>query len=338
MRLRGFNLIEVAVASALAGIISIAAIGTFAHLNRQLVQVQRETNAADVAKSVTDMLVGSLQGIGGGAIRPFMAVWVEDGGSVNVRDALFPHPPGIKTDRITWATLVESAPTCAITGMTESTVSSTGVGATCCLSRFLTGLPGAPTKPEAITAYAINGDDHVQVVVFNVKPSPCIAEWKSGVLSVLDRAPTKIVSMSGGTLSRARIKTLYVDDENALRDFEQTDFTTFDLVGTRPTLVSSDVFDMQFQLGYDTNGDGRIRDDASTTDEWLYNVIGENPSTFLPADLRMVATGVVVGVRQTDTGQPSRAHIVGSVEIASTSTFIRAAMGRAALRNLFVFH
>ena len=97
---RAFSLIELAVASAMAGVISVAAIGAFAHLNRQLVRTQRYTSASDNAKSVVDLLVTDMQGVGGGAIRPWMAIRLEDGAVKDAaRDNVFKPPPDLPMHR-----------------------------------------------------------------------------------------------------------------------------------------------------------------------------------------------------------------------------------------------
>ena len=109
MKLRAFNLLEVAVASAIAGIIAAAAVSSFAVLNRQLVRLQAETGASDDAKTLIDFLVTDLQAVGGGNVRPWMALWVEDNTQATAtRNAAFGQTTRT-SDRITYALAVPDA-------------------------------------------------------------------------------------------------------------------------------------------------------------------------------------------------------------------------------------
>ena len=51
----------------------------------------------------------------------------------------------------------------------------------------------------------------------------------------------------------------------------------------------------------------------------------------------MVGVGVVVGVPLTDPDYQSSAQIVGGTKILGSRLYLRGAMGKAALRNLFIF-
>lgn len=95
---RGFSLIEVAVAGAIASVVGLAAISTFAILARQMTRLQAEAGVNDEAKTIVDALVGELQGVGGGQVRPWMALRVDDGGT--------------GSDRVTWA--VSRGVTCPV--------------------------------------------------------------------------------------------------------------------------------------------------------------------------------------------------------------------------------
>ena len=131
-QLRAFNLLEVAIASAIAGIIAAAAISSFAVLNRQLVKLQAESGASDDAKTLIDFLVTDLQAVGGGNVRPWMALWVEDNTqSTPLRDSAFNQSPRT-SDRITYALTVPDTRTCQITSMTPSDIFTTGNGSSCC--------------------------------------------------------------------------------------------------------------------------------------------------------------------------------------------------------------
>lgn len=335
---RGFNLLEVAVASALAGIISASAVASFALINRQLVRLQSSSVASDHAKSLIDLLVTDLQGVGGGPIRPWMALWVEDGGAGDPlgRNATFGTPPG-ESDRVTFATLIPATPTCSTTAVTPEVVASTGTGASCCLSQLLAA--GSIAGTTSAHAYLIRSDRHRQITLTLVSAATCTATYAAGPLAPLDR-PAADATFVGGSLVAASVKTLYLGANRELRLFEEKrgfNGATVTIDGDESSRVAGDILDFQIQLGFDRENDGRIADSSSAADEWLFNAAGDVPASFRARDMRMVGVGVIVGVPLTDPDFRSSARIVGGQTIAGSKLYLRGAMGRAALRNIFVF-
>lgn len=347
---RGFSLIEVAVASAMAGIIGVAAIAAFAALNRQLVRLQSESVASDNAKSLVDLAVTDLQGVGGGAIRPWMALWVENGAdsastrpaAPTTRTARFSPPAaatGIRPDRVTFASLIAEAPSCEITSITATTVGSTGIGPACCL-RNLVAAGKIKDRPDRAHTYAIDGADHRQISLSAVDTATCTATWAAGPLAPIDNNPGGLVSLVGGTVVAADIKTIFLASNHDLLVFdEKDDFAggNVDLKLLEISRIASDVYDFQVQVGYDSDQDGRIVDTGTTTDEWLFNATGDTPASFNPEGIRMVAVGVIVGVPLTDPDYRSSAQVVGGTLVSASRLHLRGAMGKAALRNLFIF-
>jgi prepilin-type N-terminal cleavage/methylation domain-containing protein len=349
---RGFSLIEVAVASAMAGIIGVAAIAAFAALNRQLVRLQSESVASDNAKSLVDLAVTDLQGIGGGPIRPWMALWVENGAdAASTRPAastaaalrtpkFFPPPvaTGVRPDRVTFASLIAEAPSCEITAIDATTVDSTGTGAACCL-RNLVAAGRIKGRPNRAHAYAIDGADHRQISLSAVDATNCRATWAAGPLAPIDKN-TVITTLVGGTVVAADIKTIFLGSNHDLLVFDEKDGFAGGDVDLNPLEVSriaSDVYDFQVQVGYDTDLDGRIVDTGTTTDEWLFNATGDSPAIFDPEAVRMVAVGVIVGVPLTDPDYNSSAQVVGGTLVTASRLHLRGAMGKAAWRTLFIF-
>jgi prepilin-type N-terminal cleavage/methylation domain-containing protein len=350
---RGFSLIEVAVASAMAGVIGVAAIAAFAGLNRQLVRLQSESVASDNAKSLVDLAVTDLQGIGGGPIRPWMALWVENGadsastrpaasGAAAARTARFFPPPvatGVLPDRVTFASLIAEAPSCEVISINATTVGSTGSGASCCLRNLVTAgnIKGRPGRAHA---YAIDGADHRQISLSSVDAVACTATWQAGPLAPIDDNPGNLTALVGGTIVAADIKTIFLSRNHDLLVFDEKDGFAGGDIDIQPLEVSrvaSDVYDFQVQVGYDTDQDGRIVDTGTTTDEWLFNATGDAPATFDPEAIRMVAIGVIVGVPLTDPDYSSSAQVVGGNLVTGSRLHLRGAMGKAALRNLFIF-
>lgn len=342
MKERAFSLIEVAVASAIAGVISAAAVASFAMINRQMVRMQSESLASDHAKSLVDLLVTDLQGVGGGPIRPWMATWVEDGYAVDAlgRDAIFAADltSPVRSDRITYATLVADAPTCTITAHVGATLTaSTGSGGGCCLQELLDAgrIPGTTRT----NAYMILGERHRQVFLNPPSAAACTATVSPGPLSAIDNPPAGD-NFSNGVIVAARVRTLYRTAGRELRLYEERsgEGPVPTITPDETTRLAGNVADFQIQLGYDRENDGRLVDTSDGGDEWLYNVAAfEDPNT-LPRDgLRMIGVGVIVAIPLTDPTYRSSARIVGSPQVDGQRLHLRGAMGKAALRNIFVF-
>lgn len=347
---RGFNLIEVAVATAMAGVISIAAISAFASLNRQLVSLQAQSTANDSAKSLIDLLTTEMQGVGGGAIRPWMAIWVENGSSATdaARNETFKPPEGIGSDRVTFATLIGAAPSCAITSMKASSLVADGAGKNCCLDAMFDKASLEGSDDTLMLAYLVAGKQHRQVALRRAKA--CAADIMPGPLAVLDVAPavspkTPDTTFVGGRIVATEIRTIFLSEGDLLMFHQQQNFSSNAPKLTDGTvgLVATNVHDFQVQLGFDENRDSRISDENADDDEWLFNVddeadAGSAPSGgFAPDTLRMVGVGVIVGVG-VGTATPSSARIAGGGVITSDEAWLRGAMGRIALRNNFIFH
>ena len=357
MRRRGFNLIEVAVASAIAGIVAAAALSAFAVLNRQLVRLQAETAASDDAKTLVDFLVTDLQAVGGGQVRPWMAMHVENGGDpgFNARCPNFGQTICGPGDRVTFGLLTQSnASVCRIAAIdgTTSVVAGDGAGPTCCLFNMVgragydsrttphDAFPGLADLKVHTVAVSPNGLNR-QISLEAIDPLLCTAKFKAGPLAGADNAPGLISQFVGGTVSAMRIRTFYLDEaRHELVSFEEKrDFNGADVTVApdERTRIASNVHDFQVQLGYDSDGvtPGIIVDQGNTTDEWRFNVDGDGP--FPPDALRMTGVGIIVGVNVKDPRYSSSAQVIGGKEKVVSGFHLRGAMGKAALRNIFVF-
>jgi prepilin-type N-terminal cleavage/methylation domain-containing protein len=130
MARRGYTLLELAVASAMAGILTVAGLSAFASFNRHRVRMERATTADDTAKVVLQYLIRETQRIGGSSLRPWQAIAVEQDpcpsttGS-GVRDLNCPAG-----DRVTYAFADDKAvfSACVIAGLTDTTITFESVG------------------------------------------------------------------------------------------------------------------------------------------------------------------------------------------------------------------
>lgn len=146
----GYTLIELTIALAMAAIVSTAGLSVFAVFNRHRVRIERASTADDVAKSVLQYLIRESQRVGGGALRPWQSIAVEqdpcgEGGPFTIpcEDDL-PHlagPPRLGTDRVTFAFADDSAvfTSCSIAAMDVNTITLDSVvhaGQTACCNQF----------------------------------------------------------------------------------------------------------------------------------------------------------------------------------------------------------
>lgn len=360
---RAFSLLEVAVAAALAGVVAAAAVSAFAVLNRQLVRLQAETRASDDAKTLIDFIVGDLQAVGGGAVRPWMALWVEDGADAAsaTRCVNFNQAPCGTSDRMTMAIVVPNTETCPIVSMTNATLTTTGTGLGCCFSEvfdekggFTDPLDGELRMHVILT----NGSRNRQVSLSTLDNITCTMKWAAGPLAGVDNvdgdtlfdpidpdAAAVLPSVfDGGSISAVGVQTLYLDETahelRSFRDLRDFNGAAIHISSSESKRIASDVYDLQFQLGYDGDpADGRLVDLGTNSDEWLYNTTGVDtlPATVNLRDLRMSAVGLIVGVDVKDPNYVSGVQIVGSTPKSAAGIHMRPGMGKAALRNIFVF-
>ncbi len=363
MKARAFNLLEVAVASAIAGIIAAAAVSSFAVLNRQLVKLQAETGASDDAKTLIDFLVTDLQAVGGGSVRPWMALWIEDNNTATAtRDGLFGQT--IRTsDRITYALAISDARTCPVVSITATDVFTTGNSAACCFFQLQDTDKAGFLEPAGTINFhtvIVKGGASQQITLSNLTNPPlgptCSMKWKPGPLAGIDNVDgdnlidpidgtiSPAPDFTNGSLSAISIRTIFLN-ETTHELFAHEDRRGFNgasviVDADEKKRIASNVFDLQVQLGYDGNpADGRLLDTGTASDEWLYNnnADGNLPPGVDLNDLRMSAVGVVVGTNVKDSNYKSFAQVRGGVVKSVPGIHLRGAMGKAALRNIFVF-
>ncbi len=351
----------------MAGIIAIAAISSFAVLNRLLVRLQAESGASDDAKTLIDFLITDLQAVGGGAVRPWMALWVEDGGdpTARARCARFGQNPCGTSDRVTVALVVPDSRSCPITRMTDSEIFTDTNGPECCFVKLGENDGGGFVDRDSglkMHVVAVRNGASRQVSLSGLTnpgtgTTPCSMRWAPGPMAgidnkdgdtLLDAVDTDAAGVlpsvfDGGTVTAVAIRTLFLDERSHdlfafedKRDFNGVAVTVDDDERRR---IASNVYDLQLQLGYDGDpADGRLVDRGTVDDEWLYNALGDGlPRPVGVNDLRMSAVGVVVGVNVKDPGYASSAQVIGGTVKSQPGTHMRSGMGKAALRNAFVF-
>jgi hypothetical protein len=265
-----------------------------------------------------------------------MAVWVEDAADGD-RDTVFNQLLPTEdddgrdgADRLTYAQLIPSAPLCTIDAMDENFVFAKSVNGECCLNQF---------PSEAFHAYLVSGDIHRQVVLLPPFAS-CRAAFSRGPLAAVDSLPAATpASFVGGTIAAVTVRTIYLNEQRELLEFEQTSGFSggLDLSNGSSEVISMDVFDFQAQLGYDANADGHLTDTNGTGDEWQFNTVNDSDIFPVPSSLRMAGVGVIVGIPQV-VDKPSTENVMANLPLTRRNFFLRGATGRAAFRNIFLFN
>ena len=323
MNKRAFTLLELMVATTIALLVVSAATSAIFLIVRSLNQSGQSSAADSEAQIIAEYLVSQLQGVGGGAVRPWMAVVIDNNNGSDSSDKLtFADVPVELPSSVTISQLVS-------VGVFSFFV-QTGVNALnqpvgrCPLAELRKDLDGDGfPEPTAVTAaaYAItelrdqqviltspDGSTWRSVVVtdlgFEASASGCFARFatesgtrmlKNGALSRADRF-TGTLNDSGdetpdewvlGQMSFVRVREwrfVAPAPGNPGRILERV--TSSGGFGTDRILFEG-ARDLQVSAGYDHDPfDGIIKETLDgRDDEWINSAPGDTPFSELPARL-----------------------------------------------------
>jgi prepilin-type N-terminal cleavage/methylation domain-containing protein len=348
----GFSLLELAISMAIAGIV-VAAASTVAVNVMRVLKLQGKMSIADQdARRLVDFVVGRMQASGGGAVRPWMGLWLEE--NCAARAGL----PGCSGhDRLTVIDVDTTRNTCTIASVSATSITFVPeADGSCCYDWPSTALPDSlfPNQFTGQSLMLVNGRDRWTMVtptapiagaacsygLSSVRPLAAWADAQGTVVGVFD----------GGTAVAAAPRTLYVDDlpsAAAALPVETQPPTHlvewFDrnrngvLETNEKSIVFPGLYDFQVSLGYDEPEDGTVVDQGSATDEWRGNAVEVGSFSSSPSSLRMGGVGVVVGVKAVDPGRKS-AQVLNGPTVTRSSAVLRRAVGKAMLRNVAVFY
>jgi prepilin-type N-terminal cleavage/methylation domain-containing protein len=339
---RGFTLIELMVSIAITGIVTTAVVAAFAGVNALLARAERQSELRSKAKSLSDFFVTELQQVGGGAVRPHMAVFVED--SCAPRGDFPTCTSGaINTDRLMYARTLPGFDSCTLEsasgglgGTVTATIKKDASGKCDCLSAAW----------DAKTVYLTKEDQFIQRFV-DGPPSGCTVKLKPGQ-TVHQNLTSGLSDVDTGVLTVVSMVTVFVDHAthklrahvNANQETPTSIVFNDNSTDHETATLANDVYDFQVVTGYDNGSDGILKRTGGPDDEWMGNAAadamgsgGLAASTL--TDLRAVRVNFVVGATGMASG--NTVQIEGSQLLTIPKTLLHTATSNAMLRNTFLF-
>ncbi|HVK61225.1 MAG TPA: prepilin-type N-terminal cleavage/methylation domain-containing protein [Bdellovibrionales bacterium] len=288
---RGFTLVEIIIASAIASLLLLGAI--------QMMSLQTSMQIKSTAKMglegdfllLEDFFVRQIAAGGGNALSPLNSYWVEDNCA-----SRSPFPACDGSDRLTILTSRDRA-SCTVTASTAAglgwdlTINSSGG---CCLQNLdLSENQGIVIKSSMYAQVALSNIDEAACTL-RASPGPA-----SGNDSFINAPP---INWAGAVLSAVSVRTFYrKPSTNELHSFVYTDANSGE-----DRILADQIYDFQAALGYDFNPtDGLCTEtEDGSGDEWLGNRAGTDEEIgsddFLNAslaDLKMLSVGIISGYR-----------------------------------------
>ncbi|MGZ3721667.1 MAG: PilW family protein [Bdellovibrionales bacterium] len=339
LNVNGFSLVELLIAMAIALSIMMGVAGIYLFGFNSYLSMQNRSSLGQDSLLLVDFLRGELQGAGGGAVRAYMGLWVED--NCNARG---PFLECGGSDRITVSAATIPLQQCAITSKLGATLyqmawRSPGV---CCMQPQA----GEISYAGQSVMLTLNGFYSSRFAAA-VDLGLCTLSIQPGQAAGGD-VTGGTLDWSGGMATLMKVTTFYWTAANAtLNRF--TDANNDGVMSAGETaIVAVGVYDLQIALGYDFNpADGNILTTATgVNDEWLNNAPGvvESLGTgyFVPApppaSLLMVEAGVILGVANPNGGAAVNSQRIFNGPLRGIAGWtMQAETTQLAPRNSFIF-
>jgi prepilin-type N-terminal cleavage/methylation domain-containing protein len=339
-RAGGFTLVEVLVAVAISTFLLVSFTDLYViGLNSYHGMREQSSLALDSILAV-DYLRSELMIAGGGQVRGWQGIWVE-----NDCNARGPLPDCKGSDRITVSSTNSPLQQCSITGnpgpgVWQVNFSSPSV---CCLAPG-GGLADFLEKQVMFTL----SDYYSSKFVKTVDPVSCRMTVTSGQAAGNDFTGTpSITNWTGAVVTLTTVKTFYWDSAKSslMRFIDRNGDDNPD--SEELSTVAIGIYDLQAALGYDSSpADGNIVAAADgVNDEWLYNAPGVVESWSAGAfvapatrsQLLMVNVGLILGVKNTNGSGSSTARILNGPIRSVAGFMLQPQLGQVAPRNSYVF-
>jgi prepilin-type N-terminal cleavage/methylation domain-containing protein len=372
---RAFTLLELMVASTMSLIVLAAGISSVGILIRTLNRTGQASSIVTEVQLLSEFLVAQLQGVGGGAVRPWMVLVVDNNGGLDDSDVIrFADVPATVPSS---ATLMASLGNGAFSLFVPD-LSRGADGGRCLLTDLRKdtdhdGLPEATANTAAAYA-ALDLSDHEAILV-----SPSGDTWRSVVVESVGLEPSfagcfvRFASSSSGLAATGQLTAAdRITQLGGSENLEQwvggqVAFVRFrewrlvpasagqsgrlvERLRTRGPVVERTLFegvlDLQIALGYDFDPfDGSLREHRDTRgDEWINSSDADDRRVArIPAELEQADLDPLL-VRMLEVGVVialPRAERMVEVKAFDGRTRsgpeARVVGGRAYLRNLLLF-
>lgn len=317
---RGFSLMEILVALAIGGIVTAVATGVTVQFNKTMTRLNKQSEVGVEARLLLDRLSARVQQVGGGAVRPWDAIELEDGAAGSCSSAALGMPACNGADRLRFLELYSDASECVALGGSGSTVNFNP--AACCLTmtehnaRNMVYVPsaGGGWKSSFCTATVTSGTCRCNMAAGGGFDSTNVSSFSA--------------SYAGGVVAVARTSALYLDRAaGLLYALESPDGATTSGAPRVARELADRVVDLQFQLGFDESPvDGHV-------DTWRHNIPAGSRS-----QLRVVRIGVIVsGPTPGTAGGDTISVLDGPARTVPAGQTYRAAQTDVQLRNVLIF-
>lgn len=322
---RGFTLLEMMVAMAMAGVLAASALGAGMAIHNVLVDTRRRVVVWDEAKRVEEALLSRVQEAGGDPMAANQSIIVEDNCGVDAARGL---PDCAGADRITIMRASSATLSCEV-APSGATLKDPNHPTSCCITAAFTG----PAVLLAFDGDIITLDLHspnpasCQVTAPMGQGNPGPKTLKPGVLALL--GPGNIETIFPRSKGSNGEYELMVWKDAGTPGNGQVDANELELFADR-------LWDFQIALGYDSSPeDGDVVDNNSGSDEWLGNaeVVSGLPTGVSASQLRMIDIAVAVGVPSSNHNSP--VQLLNRVApLTPTDVYLAATRGQVGFRNL----
>jgi prepilin-type N-terminal cleavage/methylation domain-containing protein len=338
-QVKGFTLIEVMVAMVISMLVLTAGTASVVAIMKSTTGVTRRAKLDGESKMLMDFLVSKMQIVGGGAVRPWNAIWLENNCGL---ERGLPDCEG--SDRLT-VVYPNIEKECEIIGDDGSETLTIGdvlnplTGATvCCLvSGDFANEPAMLISPARQTSAR-------QVVLGAADTINCEIPYDKNKAQAIGLGADP-PNWTDGSLTVSEVVTYYLDGTE-LKSFQDVNKNGV-LDDGEASVLMDRIYDLQFAFGVDNNPDDGIVDNfRNGTDEWRFNapIGGGTPlETYTHSDdgpaLRQLGIGFLLGVPVRDQ-PPGIAQIFDGPfrgEYQSDGIYLRTTTSNAYLRNLLLF-
>lgn len=325
---RGFTLVELMVTLVISSVVVSAAVSGVLLLSQQTLLLKRRAALESEAKLLTEMFVADLQAVGGGSLRPWSVVTVEN------------DYDGQGSDRLVIAESDESLGECMIAkrpgkGAVLELASNEEDG--CCLEH-----PSVEAWENRIIM-AVNGNGTIVKVMRsnNGVAAACKLNFPKGYgggnADELEKLAGDEADLEGGVITGVNVRKYRLNHATHELIMELDTDGDGEL---EDHVIADQVYDFQVALGYDTNQDRTVDFDGTGGDEFLYNHADDDwdkggLAGVRHSQLRMVQVGLIVG--EPFQGVTSSAQSLNGPVRTEANTLLRATHGRAFLRNLSLY-